>query len=145
MIYFVQAGKGGDVKIGYTENDINKRFADLQSANSKQLVLLATLDGNRNTERALHRQFKNDRVRGEWYRFSNALRDFLYSTDPHRVNPEESIIFKDGYNIDSRLAEIEKFHIEKALRDCNNSKPNAAVYLGISFRSMRYRCDKFGI
>lgn len=52
---------------------------------------------------------------------------------------------KNGVILDNIMEEIEYAYLKKAMDCSENSKSKAAELLGISFRSMRYRCDKFGI
>lgn len=66
-IYFVQHGETGAIKIGYTALAIEKRIASLQTAASAPLKLLATLSGDRATERDLHQRFAAHRRSGEWF------------------------------------------------------------------------------
>jgi hypothetical protein len=65
-VYFIQAGDGGPIKIG-TAVDVAQRTAELQTGNHQRLIVLATLDGGRQHERALHRRFAEHRIAGEWF------------------------------------------------------------------------------
>lgn len=71
-VYFIQAGENGPVKIGFA-NHIASRLASLQSCCPETLVLLRTVDGNSAIERAYHRQFASQRLRGEWFTFHEAM------------------------------------------------------------------------
>jgi hypothetical protein len=66
LVYFV-AAKGGPVKIGSTTN-IASRITRLQTAVPKPLELLALIPGGADTEAALHEQFKDACLKGEWFR-----------------------------------------------------------------------------
>jgi len=48
-------------------------------------------------------------------------------------------------NLNEELAEFEKEMIAKALRKANGSKTRAAEFLGITYDSLHYRCEKLGI
>ncbi|MBS0013232.1 MAG: sigma-54-dependent Fis family transcriptional regulator [Desulfobacterales bacterium] len=50
-----------------------------------------------------------------------------------------------GVFLDSILEQIERAYLEKALSCTNGNKNKAAELLGITFRSLRYRCSKLGI
>jgi two-component system response regulator PilR (NtrC family) len=52
---------------------------------------------------------------------------------------------EDGVNLDQIVENLERSLITKALRRTNGVRKSAANLLGISFRSMRYRLDKYGI
>ncbi len=76
-VYFIQAGDdNGPVKIGYTV-DIDRRLASVQCGSPVKLRLLYTEPGTRSTESALHRRFKADRLHGEWFTYSDRLREYL--------------------------------------------------------------------
>ncbi len=76
MIYFIQAGLGGPIKIGMA-GDIAVRLETLQIAHHEVLTLLGVMPGYRPTEREVHRRFAVDHIRGEWYAPSNALLVFI--------------------------------------------------------------------
>ena len=48
-------------------------------------------------------------------------------------------------SVDDFLKRIESAIIIKALEECDNNKTRAAEYLGISFRSFRYKLKKLSI
>jgi two-component system response regulator PilR (NtrC family) len=50
-----------------------------------------------------------------------------------------------GLLLDDIVATLEQNLITKALRRTNGIRKEAAKLLGISFRSMRYRLEKYGI
>lgn len=68
MIYFIQDAGTLAVKIGYALNDVDRRRDTLQTGNSSELIVLASLPGERCDEAALHRRFAAHRVAGEWFR-----------------------------------------------------------------------------
>ena len=72
MIYFIQSGDGGPIKIGRTAN-VKSRFKRLQIASPDVLTMLAVLDGHSTMEVALHKRFQDLKIRGEWYRPDAAL------------------------------------------------------------------------
>ncbi len=51
----------------------------------------------------------------------------------------------DGLDLEAFVGNIEKKIIEQALELSNNNKTNAAKLLKISFRSLRYRLEKYGM
>ncbi len=50
-----------------------------------------------------------------------------------------------GQSLDHYLESIEKDMLEEAMEACRYNKTAAAEYLGISFRSLRYKLKKYGI
>ena len=68
MIYFIQAGDSGAIKIGTCRDDqIKARLGALQIGNPDEFRVLGIMDGNEAYERALHSRFRNHRQRGEWF------------------------------------------------------------------------------
>lgn len=80
MIYFISAEPDGPIKIGYASNP-KKRIASLQTAHHQQLKLLKVIPGTLQAEAALHALFKNDRIKGEWFKRSPSLLSFIESDD----------------------------------------------------------------
>lgn len=80
MIYFVQAGQRGPVKIGYVEspNMMDQRLRFLQTGNPEPLYVVTSLPGDLVRERELHAQFAEGRIRGEWFRWETpGLQDLI--------------------------------------------------------------------
>ena len=75
MIYFIESGKGGPIKIGITGN-IQFRLDELQVGNPCKLNLLWIYNGRQFTEFELHAKFKSDRIRGEWYHRTETILSF---------------------------------------------------------------------
>lgn len=67
VVYFVQAGAGGPIKIGVASN-MSQRLCALQTGSPDLLSLLATLPGTTKDEMRLHRLLRSFRHRGEWFR-----------------------------------------------------------------------------
>ena len=65
-VYFVQAERGGPVKIGVTD-DLDRRLSMLQASSAERLVVIYALPGDRRTELELHKRFSEHRIRGEWF------------------------------------------------------------------------------
>lgn len=77
MIYFVQAGKNGPIKIGQTSNGVEDRIAQLQSGCPYELKLLWLYTGDDFTESEIHGRFRQEKIRGEWFRPSQKLLRFI--------------------------------------------------------------------
>jgi len=77
MIYFIQAGKNGPIKIGQTNNGIEERIAQLQTGCPYELRLLWCYNGDGYTEQVVHDLFKHERIRGEWFRPSPSILEFI--------------------------------------------------------------------
>lgn len=66
LVYFIQAGDGGPIKIGLAA-DVQSRLRSLQTSHHAKLALLATAAGGSKVERAYHKQFADHRHEGEWF------------------------------------------------------------------------------
>jgi hypothetical protein len=76
FVYFVQAGVGGPIKIGWSQ-DVARRMAELQTANAHRLLLLGTQRGRMETEASMHAKFAHLRLEGEWFRDAPEIREHL--------------------------------------------------------------------
>jgi hypothetical protein len=76
-IYFV-GPDDGDIKIGITTN-LPKRLCSLRTGSSKPLRTLLVIPGTQYDERELHRRFAADRLRGEWFKRSKLIMEFINS------------------------------------------------------------------
>ena len=88
MVYFVQAGDGGPIKIGYSHDPLS-RMRTLQTAQRERLRLLGTIAGGRAKEREVHAYFANLHAHGEWFRFSQEIIDYAEYGGPIPAIPEE--------------------------------------------------------
>ena len=73
MIYFIQDTRSLDIKIGYTSRPVMDRLGALQTGNAGKLEVIAVVPGEQSDEAALHRQFADARIGGEWFRPTPAL------------------------------------------------------------------------
>lgn len=80
-VYFVQAGEGGPIKIGWTGGSPSARMAALQTGNPHRLRLLTSIEGTAADEAALHARFADSRLEGEWFAPSADLRAYLLRLD----------------------------------------------------------------
>lgn len=73
FVYFIHERDNLDVfKIGKTENHPADRLDQLQTGNPRTLLVYRWLmvDNCSKTEEALHRKFKAQRIRGEWFKIT---------------------------------------------------------------------------
>ena len=81
MIYFVQHGEGGAIKIG-TARNVRARIDAIQTSAPVRLRLLAVIDGGVREERELHDRFRKDRIHGEWFHPSPPLIEHIAGIEP---------------------------------------------------------------
>lgn len=93
MIYFVMCGSR--VKIGHTTKHISDRIRQLQTGNHEELQLLMTLPGTKQDEAALHVEFAELRIRGEWFRYGKPIRAWMRKRR-FIVRPEVGLVDDKG-------------------------------------------------
>ncbi len=103
-LYVIQEDRDGFVKIGYSSN-IEDRLKQLQSANPHKLSVLYEFSYDdlgivRTTEEKLHEHFKHTRFKGEWFKFTNYMKDFfdLWSGSLNEIDDDVRETLKDFAN-----------------------------------------------
>lgn len=91
-LYFVRSDRF--LKIGVTGRGLLSRFRSMQTANPHRLKLWLAVSANdfvvaERQERELHRRFRADRVRGEWFHLGPSL--VAYVREQRRISQQESI------------------------------------------------------
>lgn len=74
MIYFLKAHDR--LKIGYA-NDPSQRIPSIKTSSPFELEVLLIIDGNYDKERELHQKFQIYRKSGEWFEFSEPIKNFI--------------------------------------------------------------------
>jgi hypothetical protein len=105
VIYFARAGETGTVKIGRAK-DIARRLRSLQCGHSAPLVLIRQMDGDSKEEAWLHSHFRQQRVRGEWFKFDPSMLTVVVPALATDIRaPEATRRTKDGV-VDSVVAKF---------------------------------------
>lgn len=81
MIYFAQEEHSQLVKIGFSD-DPWLRHSKMQADCPGLLTVLCIEEGDTSYERSLHERFAADRVRGEWFRFSDQIAEHVARIGP---------------------------------------------------------------
>lgn len=84
-VYFVRQGLLGNVKIGSTDN-IVQRMRSLQTGQPVRLRLMRLFDGSASDEKTLHQRFKETAISGEWFRFHE---DMLKDVGLREIEPPQ--------------------------------------------------------
>lgn len=71
MVYFIQQGTDGPIKIGKADRPF-QRLVELQTAHADELRLLGVLRGGLDLEAELQARFADGHIRGEWFRADTA-------------------------------------------------------------------------
>jgi len=79
MIYVMSDG-AGNFKIGFTATaaSLGERKRTLETGRADALAILFIVQGSISDERAIHRLLARHRVRGEWFKRSNAVSSALF-------------------------------------------------------------------
>jgi hypothetical protein len=67
MIYVIQVEGTQFYKIGYTQVSAKKRRQSLQVGNQNKLIIVASFEGNKDKERAIHQHLASYATDGEWF------------------------------------------------------------------------------
>jgi hypothetical protein len=78
FVYFVERGCGGPIKIGWSQ-DVDRRLAELQTANAEILRVLGKVPGRMRDESKMHERFAYLRLEAEWFRNAREIHEFLAS------------------------------------------------------------------
>ena len=89
MIYVVLAPSANAVKIGYAEQDVDRRIREVQCGCPELLRTLVVIPGTREDEGTLHHHFAGYRLQGEWFRYEDAVARFTWDMgDQHAPVPK---------------------------------------------------------
>lgn len=66
VVYFVQQGVGGPIKVGASRN-FEKRLKTLNTNSHVRMAVLATTPGGFELERDIHHELNAHRLEGEWF------------------------------------------------------------------------------
>jgi hypothetical protein len=77
-VYFILNAEKGLVKIGRT-NNVGRRLFELRSHNSDAIELIYSIksEAATKTESVIQKRFAGDRIRGEWFSFTDEMQDFI--------------------------------------------------------------------
>lgn len=75
VIYFVQAGENGPIKIGYCR-DLKARLHGIQTGCPERLSVLGVMGGTRDTETEFHQRFAKHIRHGEWFNPAEEIIEF---------------------------------------------------------------------
>src|SRR5262245_52125336 len=76
FLYFIEAVDTEFIKIGRSVNP-ERRLAQLSTGSPNKLVILGKISGGAALEADLHKRFGLSRAKGEWFKTTRELRDFI--------------------------------------------------------------------
>lgn len=139
MLYFMQSTNGGLVKIGFSDN-VENRLRQLEKDYGQSLTILATMEGGRAEEAALHRRFKHLRVgRTEQFRPDPELMGFIGRPSLTGESADKVAKFED---VDLRTARRNTILSEIGIEVWRYGSPEKiAVLMGLSTKTIRRMID----
>ena len=99
-VYFISTKRKKVVKIGVANNP-KKRLKTFQTANHEELIILRVIKvANRDLafklESALHQKFKKYHIRGEWFKLTPTVIDFIENYQINNISLLEEVILYLG-------------------------------------------------
>lgn len=79
MVYFIGSKEHDYVKIGHTVNNPKGRLVKLSVDCPLIMTLLYSMNGTQILEKKLHSMFKEQHIRGEWFRLSGPIQNYIDS------------------------------------------------------------------
>lgn len=144
MIYFLQR-KDGNVKIGYTRGQVNGRKAELERRYGS-LILLGLHEGGLEVERHLHWRFRQFRLDGEFFIYSDELADYV-ATNAINSRPFNSPIHLPQCPVDRSQPAYLSLRLRELMDLIGVTQWDVAAATGISqgiiSRYMRNKVDSF--
>lgn len=128
MIYFIQSGDNGHVKIGYTTN-FESRLKHLQTGCPETLKILATIKGGEDIERQLHNRFRQYQYRNEWFEPHPELLDFI-----NKIRDKQSAFKQNDITTEEDLLHFKlAYACRMTKEECPNFEANDKRYIRIAF------------
>lgn len=84
LVYFLEAVGVNRLKIGWSTK-LKKRISELQVASPVKLVHLHSERGGLKREKQLHERFAADWCHGEWFVFSDTIRNYIASATAQKT------------------------------------------------------------
>ena len=115
------------VKIGFTYQDVNKRYREVSGQSPLPLSILGFIKGSHKKEKWLHRLFDEDKVHHEWFTLSDRLEGYVGTM--HDVDGEHKLnekmyehINSELYDGSTKLSDDEVKVLVGKLRHCYENK-----------------------
>ena len=66
-IYFIQAGEGGPIKVGFTSMKPERRISHIQTGCPWPIKVIGLIEGDAADEKRIHKQLAPYKTKGEWF------------------------------------------------------------------------------
>jgi hypothetical protein len=102
MIYFIQCGKDGPIKIGtvggHNASAIGSRLSSIQGSTHLRLRILGYFPGGRKNEIALHKKMRQFRLCGEWFLPEKELIELINKQSI--MSEQEGTLYEETISVD---------------------------------------------
>lgn len=124
-VYIIRAGNRGSIKVGVAGN-VERRIAVLQTGNPFELKIMATIPCGSyakayETESRIHKIFKRQRIRGEWFQGNIEFKRIqgIVDVDTTRSKNQSAETYKDKRAEDRRKRKTKKKDSAKRIKQEN--------------------------
>ena len=109
MIYFIQHGKDGPIKIGNTSSNnptgLVDRLISLQVGNPVKLRIIGFCQGGKKEEILLHKQMRRFRISGEWFELKDELIDLIKNLSIS--NEKDRLLWDETISVDELVIKFQ--------------------------------------
>ena len=109
MVYFIQYGNDGPIKIGMVcgnnKKSVGYRLASLQGGTPIRLKIIGYCQGEEKEEEMLHKNMRKYRVSGEWYALKKEEIELIKNLTP--TIDEDRKLFEETISADELVREIQ--------------------------------------
>lgn len=84
FVYFIQIENDGPIKIGLSENP-KRRLIGIQPSIPYKIHFLSSIKGTDRLEANIKKRFQEDIIRGEWFKPTNRLINFVKNLEPKEL------------------------------------------------------------
>jgi hypothetical protein len=120
IVYFIQVGLSGPIKIGWSKLSVERRIKELQGANPDVLRCIGSINNSdQSKERELHELFHSLHILREWFRPGSELLDYIREhtgTIPEVVSRKVGRFSDDKVMTLHRVARLCSVHIDTVHR-----------------------------
>ena len=143
MIYFVQMGEGGPIKIGYFSCP-RGRVKSLSNNWPYEPIVLSVVVGDRCAEREIFKSLKDYRLRGEWFKPATEVFDFIRNYKGLKVKYQSEMTYRiTGVSRENR--KWRKTKMIEAVVSGKNLHQVAEIFGVVRASTVRRHCRKFGV
>jgi hypothetical protein len=94
-VYFVLSPTINRVKIGFSTQNPNERIASFSAGCAEPLIPLGIIVGRPGLERSLHLKFQQYRRHGEWFEYSDEIKDYVKEHAGPWPDPKASFVWSN--------------------------------------------------